>query len=80
MSYNAVELITYLKKINFIGPFPHGMEVLLTPIEPALQEARGLYPDLTKKIFLNLLREESIFIFKSAEEYGEVLKQARIGK
>jgi len=78
--YDSVALMSYLKKIEFIGPFPRGIEVLLVPIEPALQEAKGLYPNLTKNKLIDLLRKESVFIFKSAEEWGEMIKQARISK
>lgn len=77
VEYNAIDLVNYLKEINFIGPFPLGMEVLLCPLESTLQESKGLYPDISKTALLNLLRKEGIFVFKSAEEYGEVLKQAR---
>jgi hypothetical protein len=67
--YNAADLVVYLKKISFIGPFPRGVEALLVPVEPALQEARGLYPDLKKNAFLQLLKKEGVGVFNTIEEW-----------
>ncbi len=75
--YNSSDLVIYLKKIQFIGPFPHGVEVLLTPVEPALQEAKGLYPDLKRGMLLKLLRKEKIGVFDTVDDWVRFRDQAK---
>lgn len=71
MQVSSTDLVEYLRKIKFIGPFPQGIEVLLVPIDTALKEAECMYSDLKIKLFKSFLKKENIFVFNTIEDYAK---------
>jgi hypothetical protein len=63
------EIIEHLRKIRFVGLFPQAIDVLLVNVTNALDEAKFVNKDLTKKQLLALLKKTGIFVFRDVEEY-----------
>ena len=63
------KVLEHLYKIKFIGPFPEKVDVLLTKVSNALDEARLVNPKLSSTELVNLLKKNNILIFKDVNDY-----------
>lgn len=63
------DVIEHLKKIKFVGPFPHGDTVLLVPFQNALDEAKAVDKNIAEKGLKNLFRQNNILVFSTLDDY-----------
>lgn len=68
----STDCVVHLKKLQFIGVFPKGEEVLLVGMENALDEMKLLEPSITKSMLANLLKKEKIGVYPHVDDYLRV--------
>lgn len=64
-----MEITELLKSLKYIGMFPQGIEVLLVPIDTAVQEAKVLDKELNSKKLKSILLKNNIYVFSTLEDY-----------
>lgn len=64
-----LEKVEKLRRLRFIGDFPKGIEVLLVPLDTALNELLLDYPELTLSTLRGILTRRNIFIFSNLEQW-----------
>lgn len=64
------EILNKLRDIKFIGDFPLGIEVLLVPINTAVEEINYLLgTDFTNATFRTFLKSGDVFVFNNLEDW-----------
>lgn len=61
--------VNYLRELKFIGYFPLGIEVLLVPLNTAVEEIKFIEEDITSSRLLKLLKDQDVHIFNSPEDW-----------
>lgn len=72
------KVIEHLSKIRFIGPFPDEIDVLLTSLQNALDEARLVDPKLSRTELLNILKNNHVMVFRDVMDYWKWKTQNRM--
>lgn len=66
-----LQIVQILEGKKFIGSFPGNIDVLLVPLQTAIEELSMDFKDITPNVLRNILKKHNVQIFNNVEDWAK---------